>query len=171
MAKVKANSVAVYVFRKRAGGIEFLQLKRADRAESYPASWQTVYGGILKRETAVEAALRELDEETGLKPRNFYQVEHLESFYNQQRDRVVLMPVFAAEVAGNASVQLNEEHDDYRWVVLADVANHFVWRAQRQVIEIIQSDIIAGLPSASLLQILKRDDSAAPSKSGINRRR
>ncbi len=171
MAKVKANRVAVYVFRKRAGGIELLQLQRAGNVESYPASWQTVYGGILKGETAVDAAQRELHEETGLTPKNFYQVEYLESFYNQQRDRVVLMPVFAAEVVGNASVQLNEEHDDFRWVALADVAAHFVWRAQRQAIEIIQSDIIAGLPSAALLKIPAHDDSAAPSNSRVNKRR
>ncbi len=153
MPKVKSNRVAVYVFRHLAGGTQFLQLHRAAGSGDYDGTWQTVYGGIKSGETAINAALRELQEETQLVPTNFFQVEYLESFYHRARDRVTVLPVFAAQIAPRAKVILDAEHDDYRWVDLADVGAHFVWRVQRQAIAIIEQDILGTSPAKELLTI------------------
>jgi dATP pyrophosphohydrolase len=153
MAKVKSNRVAVYVFRMMPAGPQFLQLHRAGGSGDYAGTWQTVYGGIKSHETAIAAALRELKEETRLTPQNFYQVEYLESFYHRARDRVTVLPVFAAQVAPNAKVILNAEHDDFRWVHGPDIATHFVWRVQRAAIAIIQEDILGSSPAKALLTI------------------
>ena len=157
MAKVKANKVAVYVFRQTAQGAEFLQLHRAVRAGDYAQTWQVVYGGIEKGESAADAALRELREETGLVPLEFFQVQYVETFYSHSKDRVVLMPVFAVRVHKNARPVLNVEHDDFRWIPLAAVSGSFIWRSQREAIAIIQADILSDSPAADLLRIdLKR---------------
>ena len=153
MPKVKSNRVAVYVFRHLAGGTQFLQLHRAAGSGDYAGTWQTVYGGIKSGETAINAALRELQEETQLVPTNFFQVEYLESFYHRARDRVTVLPVFAAQIAPRAKVILDAEHDDYRWVDLADVGAHFVWRVQRQAIDIIEQEILGTSPAKELLTI------------------
>ncbi len=154
MAKVKANKVAVYVFRKTAGGgVEYLQLHRAAKAGDYAQTWQVVYGGIEKGETAPDAALRELQEETGLVPLEFFQVQYMETFYSRSKDRVVLMPVFAVQVHKTARPILNVEHDDFRWVPIAAIADNFIWRSQREAIAIIQADILTGSPAADLLRI------------------
>ncbi len=153
MPKVKSNRVAVYVFRHLAGGTQFLQLHRAAGSGDYAGTWQTVYGGIKSGETAINAALRELQEETQLVPTNFFQVEYLESFYHRARDRVTVLPVFAAQIAPRAKVILDAEHDDYRWVDLADVGAHFVWRVQRQAVAIIEQDILGTSPAKELLTI------------------
>ncbi len=153
MSKVKSNRVAVYVFRITPGGPQFLQLLRAAGSGDYAGTWQTVYGGIKSGETAVAAALRELKEETRLTPKKFYQVEYLESFYHRARDRVTILPVFAAQVTPNAKVILDAEHDDFRWVNLSNVATHFVWRTQRAAIAIIQEDILGSSAAKELLTI------------------
>ena len=153
MAKVKANKVAVYVFRQTAGGAEFLQLRRAAKTADYARTWQVVYGGIVKGEAAAEAALRELREETGLEPLEFFQVQYVETFYSRRKDRVVLMPVFAVRVDKTARPVLNAEHDDFRWIPLAAVSDSFIWRSQREAIAIIQTDILSGSPAAALLRI------------------
>lgn len=153
MAKVKANKVAVYVFRQTAQGAEFLQLHRAANAADYSQTWQVIYGGIEKGESAVDAALRELREETGLIPLDFFQVQYVESFYSRGKDRMVLMPVFAARVGKSVRPILNAEHDAFRWIPLAAVNDSFVWRSQREAIAIIQADILAGSPAADLLRI------------------
>ena len=115
MPKIKSNRIAVYVYRKTPGGPEFLQLLRAPGQGDYGGIWSIVYGGIKSGETAVEAALRELREETGLKPAAFHQVEFLEMFYHRGRDRVNVLPVFAAAAPRNHKVVLNDEHTDFRW--------------------------------------------------------
>jgi 8-oxo-dGTP pyrophosphatase MutT (NUDIX family) len=104
LPKVKSNRVAVYVFRVSLTGPQFLQLHRAVGSGDYAGTWQTVYGGIKSGETAIAAALRELKEETQLTPKQFFQVEYLESFYHRARDRVTILPVFAAQIAANAKV-------------------------------------------------------------------
>src|SRR5277367_2909960 len=104
MPDIRADAIAVYVYRRIKTGFEFLQIHRSAATGEYQHSWQTVYGGVEKLpsgkdETAVQAALRELREETGLAPIRMWQVEYLESFYFKPHDYVLVMPVFAAEVA------------------------------------------------------------------------
>ena len=102
---IKPTAIAVYVFRRAAGGnIEFLQIRRSASAQSHHQSWQTVYGGIEPGETAIQAALRELREETALVPEKMFQVEYLETFYFRPSDSLLLMPVFAVEVAGDVRI-------------------------------------------------------------------
>ncbi len=166
MAKVKANRIAVYVYRSGPAGVEFLQLRRAAGSGDYAGTWQTVYGGIKSGETAIAAARRELQEETGLTPRRMHQVEYLEGFYHRARDHVTFLPVFAVGVGRSAKITLDAEHDDHRWVPLADVGTHFVWRVQRRAIAIIVEDIIQGSPARDLLRIKAEPPSRDEIKDG-----
>ena len=96
MAVVRADGIAVYVYR-RMPLLEFLQVRRSAVAGEYEGSWQTIYGGIHPGETATQAALRELREETSLTPIRMWQVEYLETFYFRPKDYVAMMPAFAVE--------------------------------------------------------------------------
>jgi dihydroneopterin triphosphate diphosphatase len=134
--EIRADAVAVYVYR-RTPLVEFLQIRRSAESGEYQGSWQTVYGGVHAGETAVQAAVRELKEETGLAPAAMWQVEYLESFYFMDKDYVVVMPVFAVEVGREAEVRLNEEHDGARWVAEARIDSAFMWRTQREALHIL----------------------------------
>jgi 8-oxo-dGTP pyrophosphatase MutT (NUDIX family) len=136
VAVVRADGIAVYVYR-RTPLLEFLQVRRSAVAGEYEGSWQTVYGGIHPGETATQAALRELQEETSLTPLRLWQVEYLESFYFRPKDYVAIMPVFAVEVARDAVVTLNDEHDAVRWIQEAVLDNFFMWRTQREALHIL----------------------------------
>jgi dATP pyrophosphohydrolase len=136
VAQIRADGIAVYVYR-RTPLLEFLQVRRSKIAGEYEGTWQTIYGGIHDGETATQAALRELKEETGLVPTEMWQVEYLESFYFRPKDYVVLMPVFAVEVPRDAEVKLNDEHDDFRWVQEAVLDSFFMWRTQREALRIL----------------------------------
>ena len=135
--RLLSDGIAVYVYRATPGGLEFLQILRSATTGEYQQSWQIVYGGIEPDETAVQAALRELREETALFPRKMFQVEYLEMFYFQHKDYVTVMPVFAVEVAPNDAITLNDEHTASRWIPVAEVATAFMWRSQREAIDII----------------------------------
>lgn len=136
MAVIRADGIAVYVYR-RMPLLEFLQVRRSAVAGEYEGSWQTVYGGILPGETATQAALRELKEETSLTPARMWQVEYLETFYFRPKDYVAMMPVFAVEVARDAVITLNEEHDAIRWIQEALLDNFFMWRTQREALHVL----------------------------------
>src|SRR5271170_3785027 len=157
MPKVRANRIAVYMYRNTPTGVEFLQLHRAPGAGDYAGSWQTIYGGIKSHETAIEAAIREIKEEAGVIPRELYQVEYLESFYHRSRDRVTILPVFAAVTDRKAKIVLDDEHDAFRWVPGAQISTHFVWSVQREAIDAIQRDIIGDSPAKKLLHIKIKD--------------
>lgn len=136
MPSPSVEKVAVYVYR-RMPRIQLLQLRRADPGDAHPHTWQPVYGGVEPGETAPEAALRELIEETGLRPADFCQVEFLETCYFRPHDRILMMPVFAAEVAADAQVVLDAEHDAFRWVSRDGVDDAFMWRSQREAIAVL----------------------------------
>lgn len=64
MTEIRVALVDVVVFR-RIGTLEILLLRRGPDGRN-PGSWESVHGGIEPGETPVEAALREVREETGL---------------------------------------------------------------------------------------------------------
>lgn len=148
MPALPPEAVAVYPYRRTERGLELLQLRRTG---AYGGTWHNVYGGVEAGETAVQAALRELREETGLAAQALQQVEHLESFYFRHTDRVVLMPVFAAEIPADAEIRLNAEHDDWRWVPAGEHRRWFMWRSQRLALEALLEGLDG--PAAERLRI------------------
>ncbi len=146
MPEIRADAIAVYVYRRIGRGVEFLQIRRSGETGEYQHSWQTVYGGVEllasgMRETAVQAAVRELREETGLAGVKMWQVEYLESFYLKPHHYVLVMPVFAVEVAPDAAVVLNAEHNAWRWVPEAEIAEKFMWRTQREALTYLLAEL------------------------------
>lgn len=108
--------IQIHVARRRNESIEYLVMKRSDDEEIYPGIWQVVTGMIEPDESAQEAALRELHEESGLRPLEFYCLPYITSFFSIRRNQLQHVPVFAAIVDENAVVMLSDEHSEFKWV-------------------------------------------------------
>jgi dATP pyrophosphohydrolase len=118
--------IDVYPYRyTELGAHEFLIFRRSKGME-YSGQWRMVGGKIEKGEKAYEAAYRELLEETGLKPRRFWTLPTVNSFYSSKNDCVYFIPAFAAEISHGESLSLNREHDDYQWVQPANISKRRV---------------------------------------------
>jgi len=134
--KIISNMIEAHIFRKKKNGIEFLLLKRGDK-EIYGGLWQMVTGKIRKDEKAYDAALREIKEETGLKPKRFWVTPNVNPFYSHEKNYISLIPVFAAEVAENSKVVICKEHTEFKWLEPGKAKKMLAWPGQRKSVEII----------------------------------
>lgn len=142
MTSVRVSLVDVYVLRGTDADLECLVLRRAIGGRC-PGSWETVHGHIEAGERPAEAAVRELEEETGLIAIRMYNLSRVESFYQHRLDEVALVPVFAAFVGGT-SVRLGAEHDHYEWLSAGAAGERFSWPRERRALEDIMALLRSG---------------------------
>jgi len=135
MADITIRVVDCYVFHQKDGALRFLLLKR-NKNKLYEHLWQGVAGKIEGNETASEAAIRELREETGLEPVRMFVADHVSRFYESHQDRINLVPVFGIEV-DSVEVKLSKEHVDYKWVDIYEALDTLVWRGQKEGIQTV----------------------------------
>lgn len=133
--------VDVYPYRLGASGSEFLLLRRA-AGVAYAGQWRMVGGKIEPGETAWQAALRELKEETGQDPARAWTVPSVNAFYEWQTDRLNLVPAFAAELdgspaTGGADPVLDDEHDAFAWLPAETAAERLRWPEQRRLVRLV----------------------------------
>ncbi|MBS3944334.1 MAG: NUDIX pyrophosphatase [Melioribacter sp.] len=128
--------IEAHIFRTNGKDLEFLLLKRADY-ERYPDIWQMVTGSVNENEKAFTAALREIKEETGLVPEKFWIVPNVNSFYSPERDIVIMIPVFAAQVSENSEVIISSEHSEFKWVSKDEAKKLLAWNGQRTSVDTI----------------------------------
>jgi len=145
--------VDTYALRGAGRTLEILALRRGPNGRN-PGSWETVHGTIEPGETPVQASLRELREETGLVPAKFYNLSRTEAFYQHRTNELALIPVFAAFVAPDVTVQLSAEHDRAEWLRPRDAAERFAWPRERRAVDDILS--IVGGGDADLLEDVLR---------------
>jgi Predicted NTP pyrophosphohydrolase len=112
--------------------LEVLALRRAPGGRCSGA-WEVVHGSIEEGETPLQAALRELGEETGLTPERLYNLSRVETFYRHRVDEVAFIPVFAAFVE-NAPVRLSHEHDAFDWMPFAVARERLAWPRERRAL-------------------------------------
>ena len=151
---VRYDMVTCYVVRPGADGAlrELLQLRRA-QGEFLEGAFGAIHGRIEGNETAWQAALRELREEAGLTPLEFYQLDTINQFYLVTGDCVWHVPGFCAVVGHDATVTLNEEHDDFRWIDRSRADRYFLWPGERRQLEELAREILDEGPAKAYLRI------------------
>ena len=77
---IRYDMVQCFVVRPVGESHELPSMRRASD-DFMGGTWQTVYGRIEADETASQAAIRELAEETGPSPAEFYQLDTVNTFY------------------------------------------------------------------------------------------
>lgn len=132
-------NVLVLPFRgTRKDGFSYAVFRRSD---GDAASWQAVAGGVEDGETPLEAAQRELEEETGLSPnRRWVELDaHATVPARLFRDwpswgpdvYVVRELAFGAEVAMGETIRLSDEHAEVRWLSYSDARELLRWDSNR----------------------------------------
>lgn len=147
MTRVAVSIVDVYPVRRRQAELEVLLLRRGAGTRCTGA-WEAVHGHIEAGESPVDAARRELLEETGLAPERWYNLSRVESFYQHRLDEVALVPVFVALVGEDDPVKLSSEHDGSEWLNFHGAAARFAWPRERRALEDIRQLLGSGTAGA-----------------------
>ena len=128
------DEVAIFVTRRDRSQV--LIVHRSPRQGSY---WHVVAGGVEPGETAQEAAIRELREETGLEapvvaPRSV--VEYVYPLTEEPAERraaydpavaEVTVTCFVADAPDDWEPMLDWEHDGHRWCSPQEAADTLRW--------------------------------------------
>jgi dATP pyrophosphohydrolase len=135
--KIVSNMIEAHIFRENKHDIEFLLLKRAQQ-EIYRGLWQMITGTVEDGETAYQAAIREIKEETGLTIDRIWVVPNVNTFYSHELNVISLLPVFAAKVKGTGKVRLSSEHTESGWYRPEEAKAVLAWEGQRHSVELIE---------------------------------
>ena len=150
--KSRHDMITVFVVRENAGSHDFLQLHRVP--DDYLGdTWQLVRGGVDAGESFAAGALRELREEAGLVPREFYRLGAVEAFYTNADDTLWHSVAFCAIVDRAQVVKLNEEHDAFRWVTRDQIDASMMWASERALLPDLCRDILDDGPAKPHLRI------------------
>lgn len=128
---MRCTAVAAAVINGR----QVLLLKRAMGA--FRGQWTLVSGRIEGEEKAWQAAVREVREETGLKPITVYTSGNTDVFYNPVDEVMEVVPIFVVRVAGQEPVTLDEAHEDHSWLPLPRAVDSVAFPGQRRALESI----------------------------------
>jgi dATP pyrophosphohydrolase len=116
--------------RENSGEFEYLALKRS-AGKIYSGQWRIVTGKVEQSEFAWQAARREVKEETQFDSFRFFVVPFISSFYEWESDHLNSIPVFLALVDQDINPILNDEHSNFRWCLIEEIADLLDWPAQR----------------------------------------
>jgi len=130
--------IDLYPYKVEGKKIFYLLFKRAS-GHIYDGQWRMVGGKVKKDESYWKAALRELSEETSLKPLKMWTIPSTNSFYEHQTDLILHIPAFAAELDDKSPVILNSEHSDYSWFSLDEAIDKIFWPEQRRLLRLTDS--------------------------------
>lgn len=120
MVSFYSNTVQVHIsaWVEEAKDYKFLALKRSSKNPIYPGLWQAITGTIERNETAIECAIREVKEETGLEPKEIWTIPFVAVFFDPYKNEVNASPVFGVLVDYVENIVISSEHEDFLWLKL-----------------------------------------------------
>ena len=120
---MRKGEVLIHVRR----GEEFLCVHRVPEKGGY---WHTVAGGVEADEEWEAGALRELREETGIELAALREIggfEYVREDWEPEPGKHVVVRGYLAEAPAGWEPRLDGEHDEYRWLPLAEAAELLFW--------------------------------------------
>ncbi len=153
MPQIACKIVEMCIFKFEHDRAWYLLLHRMPDEQIYPNIWQFVSGSIEGEERALDAALREMAEETSIPPKAVWVAPHVNVFYDAGWDALNFSPVFAAQVEIGSTPKLSLEHDKFGWYPYEEAMKMLVWPGQREGLRIVHEYIVGGQKAGELTRV------------------
>lgn len=145
MSSIISNTIQVHIaFLDKNKEPKYLVLQRTKSSKLYPNVWQVVTGKMKKGETAITAAIREVIEEISIKPKKFWSIPYVTSFYDPKRDVINISPVFGALISKNQKVKLSKEHQAFEWLSYTECYKKLLMRTHKDGAKFFHEYIVNG---------------------------
>lgn len=142
---VKSVGIAVVLLKRFNEHYKVLLLKRATSV--LHGAWCYIGGGIEAGETAWEAALREIQEETCITKVSLYTSNKFDQFYSVAEDYIYVAPVFVGYVDEQQEVILNHEHSEHRWLTFDEAIATVALPGNDEVLRFVEKHFAKNHPS------------------------
>ena len=156
MTEIKVRVIDCHIahYNDNKSDWEFLLLKRNKDIpnQQYPGIWQGVTGKIENYELPYKAALRELQEETGLKADKLWTIDKVNNFYDAKKNIMTLVPVFGV-VVNSTNILLSKEHTEYKWCNINETIKLLPWEQQKKGVYIFYQMLKENKDRLKILEI------------------
>jgi len=142
---VRCKGIAVVLLKKIDHQCQVLLLKRASTI--LRDAWCYIGGSIEKGEKAWQAALREIQEETGITSVSLYNSNKFDQFYSSADDYIYLAPIFVGYVNEMQDVIINYEHKEFKWLSFKEAKEMVTLPGNDDVLEFIERHFAMRSPS------------------------
>uniref|UniRef100_A0A8D9FHF7 Bis(5'-nucleosyl)-tetraphosphatase [asymmetrical] n=1 Tax=Cacopsylla melanoneura TaxID=428564 RepID=A0A8D9FHF7_9HEMI len=143
---VRAAGIILY---RGSRPYEYLLMK----ANYPPYHWSPPKGHLDGNETDLQAAVREVEEESGYKPGDYAfnkNFKHEMEYKAHGRNKTVVY--FMAELVNNIPPTLSKEHQDYKWVSLEEGCELFVHHQMEDLFHAADVHLAMNVPSKECKQ-------------------
>ena len=145
MIPIRSVVVSAVLLSKIEGELKILLMKRVKGN-----FWCHVAGKVEANETASQAILREVLEETGIQPQQLFNADFIEQFYEPSLNVIEMIPVFIGYCEQNQGVELNHEHTEYQWCNIQEAKTLAVFSNQRKLYDFIWENFVLNEPTPLL---------------------
>ncbi|MDY0872270.1 NUDIX hydrolase [Dongia rigui] len=142
---LRCRAVAAAIIAGTGTSARVLALRRAGDVAG--GAWGLVTGSIEPGETATEAIIREIAEETGIQVTDLFTCGLTETFYFAPDNVMELMPIFVAFVPQEVPVVLDHGSDAFEWCSRDRASALFSFAGQRRAIGDIWHDFVDCTPA------------------------
>ncbi|WP_042477648.1 NUDIX hydrolase [Bacillus ndiopicus] len=142
---IKSNGVAAVLIKKIHDEAHVLLLKRA--GSILTNTWCYIGGSIEEGESAIEAVLREIKEETNITNLTLYSSNQFDQVFSPHENYIYIAPVFVAFVNEEQEVELNDEHSEHKWLTFNDALKFISLPGNEDVLKSIERNFIHKKPA------------------------
>ena len=145
MIPIRSIAVSAVLLSEIDDELKILLMKRVKGG-----FWCHVAGKVEVDETASQAILREIREETSIQVQQLFSADYLEQFYESSQNVIEIIPAFVGKRKKNQTVILNDEHTDYKRCNLSEAKALAAYLNQKKLYDFVWENFVLKQPEALL---------------------